>query len=161
MGKGDKDIIEKEKMKKKPPAGVKLISIYLYINAGIDLNYALGKLVGGRDVVYKTSLLQRIVGIHQSWILLVIWDFIWCGLFILMGRGIWKGINFVRYMVVVFGSVGIIMIVVQSAFYPDAFMPSIFISLVRILIAIAIIYYLLNKNAVKYFKNVKIKDEIE
>ena len=150
---------EEKKMKKKPPSGVQLISIFVYISAGMQLNYALGMLVGGRDVVYSVPFILHIIGINPSWIFLLIWDFIWCALFILIGRGLWKGVNFVRYAVIVLGFVGIIGGILKSVFQPDAFILSIFILLVRIFISIAIIYYLLNKNATKYFRNVEIINE--
>ena len=143
---------EEKKMKKKPPSGVQLISIYLYVNAGFELNYALGKLVGGRDAVYSIPFILHIIGINPSWILLIIGDFIVASLFFLMGRGLWKGINFVRYSVIVLGFVGIIGGVLKSVFQPDAFILSVFISVIRIIICIAIVYYLLNKNATKYFR---------
>ena len=152
---------EEKKTKKKPPSGVQLISIYLYINAGFGLNYALGKLVGGRDAVYSVPFMLHIIGIKPSWVLLIIGDFIVASLFFLMGRGLWKGINFVRYAVIVLGFVGIIEVFLTSVFQPDAFILSIFISVTRIMIFIAIVYYLLNKNATKYFKNVEIKNETE
>ena len=69
-----------------------------------------------------------------------------------MGRGLWKGINFVRYAVIVLGFVGIIGGILKSVFQPDAFILSVFISVIRIIICIAIVYYLLNKNATKYFR---------
>ncbi len=125
----------------------------------LELNYALGKLVGGRDAVYRIPFTLHLIGIKPSWIFLLIYDFIWCALFFLMGRGLSKGINFVRYAVIVLGFVGIIGGILKSAFQPDAFILSIFISVIRIIICIAIVYYLLNENATKYFKNVEIINE--
>lgn len=159
MEKESQDIIEKEKMKKKPPIGVKLISIMMYTVAGISLKYALGMLVGGKGTFHYSPSELQILGLKASWIFLLIWDFIWCALLILIGRGLWKGINFVRYIVIVLSIEDIVTGILQSVFHPDAFV--IFSLVIKMILNITIIFYLLNKNTTKYFRNIERKNETE
>lgn len=126
------------------PAGVKVLSILSYIGAVILVISGIVLLVGGGFIAPMLETLP-LVGSFISG-LLVAGGIIMIGLGVLaffVGRGLWKGRNWARILVIVLAFLGVLMSIISMV------MGGISTGIVSLIIDLAIGLYLLLSSSVK------------
>jgi len=134
-------------MAKNRPVGVSILSVLAYIGAVFLLLGGIGLFVGGEVISsYLSSLgafsgIITAIGIVAGIILIAL-----AVLYFFIGRGLWKGQNWARIVVLIFIVIGLIGSLVSI-------MGNLASSIVGIIIDVVIIWYLgFNQEAKSYFK---------